>query len=84
MDAEIAADQDEFWFETYGRVAATGEAARFEAGSTPLGRWWAVYAFRIGDPGLRRIGVLFNDITDRNAARPTPPSSPGSRTTAPA
>lgn len=65
---EIAPDQDEFWFETYGRVAWTGEAARFEHFSTPLGRWWTVYAFRIEDPQLRHIAVLFNDITERKQA----------------
>jgi PAS domain S-box-containing protein len=63
---EIAPDQDRFWFDTYGRVAATGEPARFENHSTPLGRWWDVYAFRIS--GDRRIAVLFRDITDHKRA----------------
>ncbi len=63
---EIAPDQDEFWFETYGRVARTGEPARLENYSTPLGRWWAVYAFRIS--GERRVAVLFRDITDQKHA----------------
>lgn len=65
---EIAPTQDEHWFEIYGRVALTGEPARFESYSTPLGRWWTVYAFRIQDPRLRRVGVLFNDITERKRA----------------
>jgi len=65
---DIAADQDEHWFELYGSVARTGEPLRFENYSTPLGRWWSVYAFRIEDPGLRRIAVLFNDITERKRA----------------
>ncbi len=62
---EIAPGQDEHWFEIYGRVALTGESTRFESYSTPLDRWWAVYAFRIQEPRLRRVGVLFNDITER-------------------
>ncbi|WP_293682215.1 HWE histidine kinase domain-containing protein, partial [uncultured Phenylobacterium sp.] len=62
---EIAPDQDEHWFEVYGRVAVTGEAARFENYSTPLGRWWSVFAFKIGEPEARRVALLFNDITDR-------------------
>jgi signal transduction histidine kinase len=63
---EIAPDQDQHWFDTYGRVALTGEPARFENYSTPLGRWWDVYAFRISGP--RRIAVLFRDITDQKRA----------------
>jgi signal transduction histidine kinase len=65
---DIAPDQDEHWFELYGAVATTGEPHRFESYSTPLGRWWSVYAFRIGDPSLRQVAILFNDITDRKRA----------------
>lgn len=62
---EIAPDQDQLWFEAYGGVALTGEPARFEASSGPLGRWWSVYAYRIGDPAARTIAVVFSDITER-------------------
>jgi len=60
---DIAADQDEFWFKVYGRIAKDRKSERFEYFSTPLGRWWSVYAFPIGEPELHQIGVLFNDIT---------------------
>jgi PAS domain S-box-containing protein len=30
-----------------------------------LGRWYDVYAFRIGEPERRRVAILFNDITGR-------------------
>lgn len=62
---EIAPDQDEHWFEIYGRIALSGEPERFETYSTPLNRWWSVYAFRIQDPALRRVDVLFFDVTSR-------------------
>jgi PAS domain-containing protein len=65
---DISPDQDEHWFEIYGRVALTGEPARFENYSTPLGRWWSVYAFRVQRPEQRRVGVLFNDITEQKRA----------------
>jgi signal transduction histidine kinase len=65
---DIAGNQDEHWFEIYGRVSLTGEPARFEAGSTPLGRWWSVYAFRLGEQPRGDIAVLFNDITPRKQA----------------
>ena len=62
---DIVPDQDEHWFVNYGRVAKTGISERFETFSSPLARWWAVFAFPIGDPAHRRIGVFFNDITAR-------------------
>jgi PAS domain S-box-containing protein len=65
---DIAPDQDGLWFEIYGQVALTREPARFEYFSTPLGRWWTVCAFGVDDPQLRRVGVLFNDITERKRA----------------
>lgn len=65
---DIAADQDDIWFECYGRVAKDRKAERFEAGSTPLGRWWTVYAFPIGEPKERKIAVLFNDVTAQKRA----------------
>src|SRR5262249_28280196 len=33
-----------------------------------LGRWYDVYAFRVEDPKRRRVGILFNDITERKRA----------------
>ena len=65
---DIAADQEERWFEIYGRVATTGERVRFEERAAALGRWFDVEAFKIGAPEERRIGVLFNDITARREA----------------
>ncbi|QEL16666.1 PAS domain S-box protein [Limnoglobus roseus] len=59
---------EEFWFDTYGRVAATGEPTRFVHPAAPLGRWFEVYAFRLEDPDRCRVAVLFADITDRKRA----------------
>lgn len=61
-------DLEEHWFEAYGRVAATGEPARFESYAEPLGRWFDVHAFRIGSPYQKLVAILFNDITDRKCA----------------
>lgn len=63
---EIAPDQDEYWFEAFGRVALSGEPVRLESFSTPLERWWSIYAFKISGPN--RIAVLFHDITERKQA----------------
>ena len=60
---ELVPTLEERWFQAYGRVAATGEAARFEEWSEPMGRWFDVYAFRTGAPEARRVAILFKDIT---------------------
>ncbi|WP_298954405.1 PAS domain S-box protein [uncultured Methylobacterium sp.] len=63
---DIAPDYEPHWFELYGRVAVTGEPARFENPARALGdRWYDVHAFRVDEPGARRVGILFNDVTDR-------------------
>ena len=56
---------DEFWFETYGRVALTGEAARFENEAPAMGRWFDVYANRIGGEESRKVALLFSDVSAR-------------------
>jgi len=65
---ELAPTHEEQWFQTYGQVAVTGAAVRFEHQAAALQRWFDVYAFRIGDPTLHRVAVLFRDITQRRRA----------------
>jgi len=65
---EIAPQHEEHWFEIYGRIVLTGEPMRFENEAKQLGRWYDVYAFRVEDPKHRRVGILFNDITERKRA----------------
>jgi PAS domain S-box-containing protein len=61
----LVPDLDRFWFDTYGRVALTGEAVRFENEATAMGRWFDVYATRIGGSDSRKLALLFSDITAR-------------------
>jgi PAS domain S-box-containing protein len=56
------------WFEIYGRVARTGEPVRFQNEARAIGRWFDVYAFRVGDPQEQKVAVLFSDITARRQA----------------
>ncbi|HEY1191032.1 MAG TPA: ATP-binding protein, partial [Gemmata sp.] len=56
---------EEFWFDTYGRVAATGDPTRFVHHAAPLGRWFEVYAFRLEGPDRQRVAVLFTDVSVR-------------------
>ena len=62
---ELAPGHERFWFDTYGEVARTGRAVRFESGAVALGRWYDVHALRVGEPEQHRVAILFNDITDR-------------------
>jgi signal transduction histidine kinase len=63
---ELEPRHEEHWFETYGRIARTGEPERFQNSAEYLGgRVFDVYAFRIGAPGERKVAILFTDITRR-------------------
>ncbi|CAN7396113.1 hybrid sensor histidine kinase/response regulator [Massilia sp. LjRoot122] len=62
---QLAPGHERHWFEIYGRVAATGEPVRFMNEARQLGRWYDVYAARIGLPEQHRVAIAFNDITER-------------------
>jgi PAS domain S-box-containing protein len=62
---ELVPTLEAHWFEIYGKVALTGEPIRFINGSEPMGRWFEVYAFRVGKPEKRQVALLFTDITER-------------------
>ncbi|QEI08324.1 response regulator [Pigmentiphaga aceris] len=64
---DLAPDHETHWYETYGRVAVTGQTLRFEHRADALGRWYEVIAFRVGDPAARTVGVLFRDVRHRKA-----------------
>ena len=66
---DLAPAHEQFWFDTYGAVAKEGRPRRFEFRADALGRWFDVYAFRVGRPDERLVGILFTDISARVAAR---------------
>ncbi|HET7663388.1 MAG TPA: PAS domain S-box protein [Rhodanobacteraceae bacterium] len=66
---EVAPDFDGMWFDFYGKVARTGEAAHTEYFvAAPVNRWFTLHASRVGGEGSRKIAVVFNDITERKHA----------------
>jgi signal transduction histidine kinase len=65
---ELVPGIEEHWIETYGRVAVTGEPTRFQSGSDVMGRWFDVFAFRLGRPEERRVALLFTDVSAQRAA----------------
>jgi PAS domain S-box-containing protein len=62
---ELIPEHEQYWFDIYGRVATTGEPARFEQRGEGMHRWFDVYAFRAGAPGQHQVAILFNDVTAR-------------------
>ena len=65
---EIAPHHEDHWFQIYGQIALTGEPVRFENRAAELRRWYDVFAFRIGEPGERKVAMLFKDITAHKQA----------------
>ncbi|MEA9923066.1 ATP-binding protein [Xanthomonas campestris pv. raphani] len=61
----LRADHEQEWFDRYGHVALTGNRIHFEMQAKALNRWYSVDAFRVGPPELKRVAVLFMDITER-------------------
>jgi PAS domain S-box-containing protein len=66
---EFAPDLEQFWFDTYGRVAITGEPTSFESYAKAFSRWFDVRAVRVGDPADLQIAIIFNDVTERRTAQ---------------
>jgi PAS domain S-box-containing protein len=63
---DMVPKHDKHWFEIYGRVATTGEPVRFVDEAAAMdGRWFDVYAFRLGGSGSNVVGLLFTNITHR-------------------
>jgi PAS domain S-box-containing protein len=65
---EMVPSHEQHWFDIYGRIAKTGEPARFENAAEGIDRYYNVYGFRIGEPGENHVAVLFSDITDSRKA----------------
>jgi GGDEF domain-containing protein len=62
---EMVPSHDVHWYEVYDTVARTGAPVRFENEAVAMGRYYDVFAFRIGESGGNRVGILFSDISER-------------------
>ena len=62
---ELVPGLEREWIDLYGRVASTGQAVRVERESAPMGRWFDVFASRVGGPGSRLVAIVFRDVTAR-------------------
>lgn len=66
---EVVPLHEDHWFQTFGKIAKTGEAMRFEREAAQLHRHYDVFAWRVGEPAERKVAVLFNDISERKASQ---------------
>ena len=62
---QLLPELEDFGLQVYGKVALTGEPARFEHGSEVMNRWFEVLAFRTPEPQSRKVALLFKEITER-------------------
>jgi PAS domain S-box-containing protein len=60
-------DIEDKWIATYGRIAMTGVAERFDSESGVMDRWFDVFAFPIGERAPYQLGILFEDIGARKS-----------------
>jgi PAS domain S-box-containing protein len=65
---ELAPDHEKHWFEIYGKVALTGEPAHIVNEAKALDKYFDVRAFRVGDPQLRQVAIVFNEMSERMRA----------------
>jgi signal transduction histidine kinase len=65
---ELAPSHEEFWFDTYGEIALSGEPAQFIHEAEALNCYYEVSAYRVGEPEQRRVAIVFNDISVRMRA----------------
>jgi PAS domain S-box-containing protein len=63
---EVLPGIEDYWIESFGRVALDGTPAHFENYSAPLNRWYEVYSHQVA-PG--KFAVFFTDITERKQAQ---------------
>jgi PAS domain S-box-containing protein len=68
LASEIIPNTEPLWFEVFDHVQRTGEARRFENYHVATGRWYEVYASRIGGASGRLVCTVFDDITERKRA----------------
>ncbi|MGB9980184.1 ATP-binding protein [Methanobacterium sp.] len=65
---EIVPEIEPFWMDIYTNVTITGESKRFEDYVEAMGKWFDIFAFRIGEPSEHKVGALFRNVTERKNA----------------
>jgi two-component system CheB/CheR fusion protein len=72
---EIMPDTEKFWIDTYGGVALTGKAVRFEKYSPQVGKRFQITAFR---PAHNQFACVFAEVLDGEECDRAPSAGKGS------
>lgn len=67
LASEVGLDGDADLLKTYAQALQKGQSSRVESFSSQSGRWFSVFAARIGEAGSRLICAVFDDITQQQA-----------------
>lgn len=65
LGSELDPNPEPYWLQGYDNVARTGEPLRRENYHEISGRWYSVYASRVGGAGSHKVALIFDDITER-------------------
>lgn len=65
---EVVPTIENWWIETYAKVAFEGEAMRFENKVEELSRWFSVYASPVGNRKDGQFVLMYTDVTERKQA----------------
>jgi len=63
--SELNPNLEKYWLELYGKVALTGNPARYENWASQTNRWLNVSAFKVGENNERKVCVIIKDVTER-------------------
>jgi signal transduction histidine kinase len=66
---ELWPKAEQHWFDIYGEIVKEQKSAHFELPAILIEGWFEVEAFPIPELGENVLGVLFNDVTERNKAQ---------------
>lgn len=64
LASEFLPNLEQFWIDTYDRVARTGVPERVENYNQATHRWYSVHISPVGRQG-RRVAAVFEDVTER-------------------
>ncbi len=62
---EFAPNLEPYWFDLYGSVALSGEPAHLVNEAKAIDGFYEVHAYRVGEASLKRVAVVFTEISER-------------------